>query len=316
MGIIDRDHASLFHDDKAFDLDGIGQQKGFENLDDELDSLLEHSTPSSPLSSNADTATDDSDAGPHDLSLMSGRDDDDDDVFVKPEGAAFNEDNLLEWRNERERSMSYEVFGSIGKELQDDTLGLTEYETMGNFVDQLDGMLPYDSLTSPTLYHGKGTPSPQMLHAHFNELKTPRGKMDPFGSKLKPTIVAGNTPVSAVTRPAPITVKLTAAANDVGAKRIGIYTPEARKARIARFHAKRAKRVWRKRIKYDCRKKLADSRPRIKGRFVRREDMEEMLSTTSSAPPSTANSPLRDEPDEAFTENQWRVANTIKPPVL
>lgn len=57
--------------------------------------------------------------------------------------------------------------------------------------------------------------------------------------------------------------------------RIGIYLPDARRARIARFHAKRSKRIWRKRIKYDCRKKLADSRPRIKGRFVKRSDMDE-----------------------------------------
>ena len=57
--------------------------------------------------------------------------------------------------------------------------------------------------------------------------------------------------------------------------RIGIYLPDARRARIARFHAKRKMRIWRKRIKYDCRKKLADSRPRIKGRFVKRSDMEE-----------------------------------------
>lgn len=56
--------------------------------------------------------------------------------------------------------------------------------------------------------------------------------------------------------------------------RIGIYLPEARRARIARFHAKRKMRIWRKRIKYDCRKKLADSRPRIKGRFVKRSDMD------------------------------------------
>jgi len=56
--------------------------------------------------------------------------------------------------------------------------------------------------------------------------------------------------------------------------RIGIYLPEARRFRIARFHAKRKMRIWRKRIKYDCRKKLADSRPRIKGRFVKRSDMD------------------------------------------
>lgn len=56
------------------------------------------------------------------------------------------------------------------------------------------------------------------------------------------------------------------------AGRIGIYTKEQRRARVQKFHSKRKMRIWRKRIKYDCRKKLADSRPRIKGRFVKRSD--------------------------------------------
>ena len=57
--------------------------------------------------------------------------------------------------------------------------------------------------------------------------------------------------------------------------RIGIYLPDARRARIAKFHSKRKMRIWRKRIKYDCRKKLADSRPRVKGRFVKRSEMDD-----------------------------------------
>ena len=52
--------------------------------------------------------------------------------------------------------------------------------------------------------------------------------------------------------------------------RIGIYTPSERAAIIARFHSKRSRRVWNKKIRYNCRKNLADRRMRVKGRFVKR----------------------------------------------
>ncbi len=35
---------------------------------------------------------------------------------------------------------------------------------------------------------------------------------------------------------------------------------------------KRKRRVWTKRVKYDVRKNFADSRLRVKGRFVKKED--------------------------------------------
>jgi len=55
--------------------------------------------------------------------------------------------------------------------------------------------------------------------------------------------------------------------------RIGMYLPEARKHRIARFHVKRQMRIWRQRIEHDVRKKNADSRPRYKGKFVQNCEM-------------------------------------------
>ena len=52
--------------------------------------------------------------------------------------------------------------------------------------------------------------------------------------------------------------------------------PQPRKERVERFLAKRLKRVWTKKVKYDVRKNFADSRMRVKGRFVKKED-EELL---------------------------------------
>ena len=64
---------------------------------------------------------------------------------------------------------------------------------------------------------------------------------------------------------------------------IGAYSPESRKARIERFMEKRKHRVWTQGVKYDVRKNFADSRLRVKGRFVKKEDellMRELMSLT------------------------------------
>ena len=75
-----------------------------------------------------------------------------------------------------------------------------------------------------------------------------------------------------------------AAAGDTNkAGYIGAYSPDARKKRIQRFLEKRKKRVWTKKVKYDVRKNFADSRMRVKGRFVKKEDEEllrELMSIT------------------------------------
>eukprot|EP00571_Detonula_confervacea_P004704 CAMPEP_0172312976 /NCGR_PEP_ID=MMETSP1058-20130122/18973_1 /TAXON_ID=83371 /ORGANISM="Detonula confervacea, Strain CCMP 353" /LENGTH=557 /DNA_ID=CAMNT_0013026545 /DNA_START=104 /DNA_END=1777 /DNA_ORIENTATION=+ len=66
--------------------------------------------------------------------------------------------------------------------------------------------------------------------------------------------------------------------------RIGIYTPAERAAIIQKFNAKRARRMWKKKIRYNCRKNLADRRMRVKGRFVKRA-----VEAANSPPPTEEN---------------------------
>ncbi|KAG9404682.1 hypothetical protein AC1031_004888 [Aphanomyces cochlioides] len=59
-------------------------------------------------------------------------------------------------------------------------------------------------------------------------------------------------------------------------KKIGSYSPEDRAERIQRYLEKRKHRTWGRKINYGVRKNFADSRLRVKGRFVKKED-EELL---------------------------------------
>ncbi|KAK6935417.1 CCT domain, partial [Dillenia turbinata] len=64
--------------------------------------------------------------------------------------------------------------------------------------------------------------------------------------------------------------------------KVGRYSAEERKERIRRYRAKRTQRNFNKTIKYACRKTLADSRPRIRGRFARNDETGESPKATCS----------------------------------
>ncbi|KAF3782203.1 Zinc finger protein CONSTANS-LIKE 4 [Nymphaea thermarum] len=60
-----------------------------------------------------------------------------------------------------------------------------------------------------------------------------------------------------------------------GAQKVARYNAEEKKERIQRYRSKRNQRNFNKKITYACRKTLADSRPRVRGRFARNEEQGE-----------------------------------------
>ncbi|KAF5478219.1 hypothetical protein F2P56_004800 [Juglans regia] len=64
--------------------------------------------------------------------------------------------------------------------------------------------------------------------------------------------------------------------------KVGRYSAEERKEKISKYKAKRTQRNFSKTIKYACRKTLADSRPRIRGRFARNDETSEISKTACS----------------------------------
>lgn len=64
-------------------------------------------------------------------------------------------------------------------------------------------------------------------------------------------------------------------------RKIGTLTVSERREKILKYLEKRKRRIWKKKISYDCRKKVADKRLRIKGRFVTREQAYAILGTTA-----------------------------------
>ncbi|CAL0328417.1 unnamed protein product [Lupinus luteus] len=64
--------------------------------------------------------------------------------------------------------------------------------------------------------------------------------------------------------------------------KVGKLSVEQRKEKIHRYMKKRNERNFSKKIKYACRKTLADSRPRVRGRFAKNDDFGETHRPASS----------------------------------
>ncbi|KAK4789280.1 hypothetical protein SAY86_020599 [Trapa natans] len=89
-----------------------------------------------------------------------------------------------------------------------------------------------------------------------------------------------------------------------GMNRACRYSPKEKKERIERYRSKRNKRNFNKKIKYACRKTLADSRPRIRGRFARNDEPDRK--STSPRMEDEWNLQMGREYDELEVEdNNW-----------
>jgi hypothetical protein len=64
-------------------------------------------------------------------------------------------------------------------------------------------------------------------------------------------------------------------------RKVGAFTIRERREKIRKYLEKRKNRIWKKKISYDCRKRVADKRLRIKGRFVTRDQAFAVLGTTA-----------------------------------
>ncbi|XP_042518387.1 two-component response regulator-like APRR7 [Macadamia integrifolia] len=80
--------------------------------------------------------------------------------------------------------------------------------------------------------------------------------------------------------------------------KVGKLSVEERKEKIHRYMKKRNERNFSKKIKYACRKTLADSRPRVRGRFAKNDDFGE------AARPSCSNHEDEDDEEVAMKEEE------------
>jgi hypothetical protein len=111
-------------------------------------------------------------------------------------------------------------------------------------------------------------------------LPFPYDSLEPekLGEKLNESVYFQNDLLSLNNMPSTLTN--VHSSMEMGERKVGKLTPAERKEKINRYLEKRKRRIWSKKISYDCRKRVADNRLRIKGRFVTKKQAFEILGTT------------------------------------
>ena len=176
--------------------------------------------------------------------------------------------------------------------------------------DPLASLLNMSHEESAFLLNGEGAASiSAALDALANELKTvsandvaAKAYVAPHSKTIKPSPLGNGVP--ALQQPAhaastssilPPPVKFTAAA--------ALYTgglpqrvvSKERQAQLDRYRAKRERRLAgiKNKVRYECRKTLADARPRVGGRFVKISAEEKRLKSVQSCPDLSALTDMR-----------------------
>ncbi|XP_043720819.1 zinc finger protein HD1-like [Telopea speciosissima] len=86
--------------------------------------------------------------------------------------------------------------------------------------------------------------------------------------------------------------------------KVGKLSVEERKEKILRYMKKRNERNFSKKIKYACRKTLADSRPRVRGRFAKNDEFGE------AARPNCGNHEDEDDEEVAAVKEQEQMVDS------
>ena len=94
-------------------------------------------------------------------------------------------------------------------------------------------------------------------------------------------------------------------------KKIGKLSPEERQKKIDRYREKRNLRVWGKRINYNCRKKVADKRVRIKGRFVSKAEASVISRNIKEFPGEDEKEVLKQSESDKSEKTVKKIFNVI-----